>query len=196
MESFQLLASPWWVNLGYLIPVASYLLCRKFGLSISRQTLLFTALFGIAFGINEAIVVLYLRAATGLLPGFEHQLIGATGTLTLYEQMQLLNAMPATIIATEMIREAATLVILISLSLAVARRISERWALFLWMFAFWDIFYYVGLWLITRWPPSLVTWDVLFLIPQPWVSQVWFPVLVSTLCIAAVAFARTSKMPV
>jgi hypothetical protein len=44
---------------------------------------------------------------------------------------------------------------------------NERWALFLWMFAFWDIFYYLGHWLIIRWPPSVLTQDVLFLIPIP-----------------------------
>jgi hypothetical protein len=34
-------------------------------------------------------------------------------------------------------------------------------------FAFWDIFYYVGLWLMIRWSPSLLTEDVLFPIPTP-----------------------------
>ena len=86
-------------------------------------------------------------------------------------------------------REAATLVILVSLAFAICSRLWERWAIFLWMFAFWDIFYYVGLWLITRWPPSFLTWDILFLIPVLWVAQVWFPLLVSLLSIGAVAIS-------
>jgi hypothetical protein len=32
--------------------------------------------------------------------------------------------------------------------------------------------------------------DVLFLIPVVWVSPVWFPLLVSTLSVGAVLFAR------
>lgn len=45
--------------------------------------------------------------------------------------------------------------------------------------------YYVGLSLIIRWPPSLLAQDLLFLIPIPWIAQVWFPVLVSLLAVAA-----------
>ena len=195
MENIQLLASPWYVNLGYVIPVASYVLWRFYPITIPWRKLLYAGIFGAAFGINEAVVILYLRAATGLLPGFEEKLIGAADPLTIYEQIQLLNAMPATIVSTEIIREVATLVILVSLAFAIASRLCERWALFLWMFAFWDIFYYVGLRLATRWPQSLLTWDVLFLIPVPWMSQVWFPILVSLLVIGAVVLARTDKIP-
>lgn len=193
MENFQLLASPWWVNLAVLVPVVSYLLWRPKGLSLSRWTLLCTTIFGIAFGINEAVVVVYLRAATGLLPGFQQGLLVSPESLGVYEQVQLLNALPPAVVAVEMLREAATLVILVTLSLVIASRIYERWALFLWMFAFWDIFYYVGLWLIVRWPSSPLTQDILFLIPVPWFSQVWFPVLVSALCIGAVVLS--SKKP-
>jgi hypothetical protein len=58
------------------------------------------------------------------------------------------------------------------------------------MFAFWDIFYYACLWLVIRWPPSLLTDDVLFLVPTPWIAPVWFPILVSLLAIAAVLLAN------
>ncbi|OGG79911.1 hypothetical protein A3A39_03820 [Candidatus Kaiserbacteria bacterium RIFCSPLOWO2_01_FULL_54_13] len=194
MENFQLLASPWWVNLGVFVPVASFFLWRRYNFEISWARLLYAGLFGIAFGVNEAVVVVYLRAATDLLSGFEHGLAGTVESLSAYEQMQLLNAMPVTLVSIELVREAATLIILATVACAVARRIPERWALFLWMFAFWDIFYYIGLWIIVYWPPSLLTQDVLFLIPVPWIAQVWFPILVSILCIGAVALARTDKM--
>ena len=195
MENFQPFASPLWVNLAILIPVASYVFWRKYHLEISWAKLLYAGLFGIAFGVNEAVVVVYLRAATGLLSGFEHGLAGTVGSLGPYEQMQLLAAMPVTLVSIELVREAATLIILAAVACAVAIRIPERWALFLWTFALWDIFYYVGLWLIVRWPPSVLTQDILFLIPVPWVSQVWFPVLVSLSAMAAVALARTGKIP-
>ena len=52
---------------------------------------------------------------------------------------------------------------------------------FLLTFGIWDITYYVALYAILRWPPSLATMDVLFLIPPgPWWHQpVWVPVAIS-----------------
>jgi hypothetical protein len=47
----------------------------------------------------------------------------------------------------------------------------------------WDIAYYAWLWVFLRWPPSLLTWDVLFLIPVPWVGPVVAPVIVSLVMI-------------
>ena len=68
MPGFALLASPWWVNLLILVPVAPYLLSRKAKFTLGRKRLLVIAVFGIAFGFVEAAVVVYLRAATGLWP--------------------------------------------------------------------------------------------------------------------------------
>ena len=70
------------------------------------------------------------------------------------------------------------------------RGCTGRWAMFLWTFAVWDVVYHVGLWATVRWPSSLTTPDVLFLIPVPWLSQVWFPLLVSALALGAVLLAR------
>ncbi|HVH69643.1 MAG TPA: hypothetical protein VNB49_00850, partial [Candidatus Dormibacteraeota bacterium] len=52
--------------------------------------------------------------------------------------------------------------------------------------------YYLALWATVRWPLSLRDPDVLFLIPRPWISPVWFPLLVSGLAVAVVLFARTA----
>lgn len=82
---------------------------------------------------------------------------------------------------------------LIGVSFLAAKSPKERWAFFLWTFAFWDIFYYVGLWLAIQWPPSFLTQDVLFLIPVPWIAPVWFPVSISLLTIGAVLAARIRK---
>ncbi|MCK4855811.1 MAG: hypothetical protein KAT31_16140, partial [Bacteroidales bacterium] len=43
----------------------------------------------------------------------------------------------------------------------------------------WDIFYYVFLWLLIGWPPSLMTYDVLFLLPSTWIGPVITPLIVS-----------------
>ena len=80
----------------------------------------------------------------------------------------------------ELGREAATMVMLVAIALLVARRNWwERLAYFLWTFAVWDIFYYVWLYVLLRWPPDLMTLDVLFLIPTVWVAPVVLPVAVS-----------------
>ena len=170
-------ASPWWVNLAPLVPLASYLGWRTRGLQFSARQLTYAAIFAVAFGINEAAVVVYLRAAGGLL----------ADTAT---QEQVLGQLPQILIATEISREGATLIMLCVVSLLAVTRGKERWALFLWMFAFWDVFYYAGLWLVIRWPRSLLTDDVLFLIPTPWIAPVWFPILVSLLAITAVLLAN------
>jgi hypothetical protein len=52
-------------------------------------------------------------------------------------------------------------------------------------FGIWDIFFYVFLELLVDWPASLWTWDILFLLPVPWVGPVLAPVLVAFAMIAA-----------
>jgi hypothetical protein len=80
----------------------------------------------------------------------------------------------------ELGRETATVVMLAAVALLAARRNWwERLAYFVWTFAVWDIFYYVWLYVLLRWPPDLMTLDVLFLIPRVWVAPVVLPVAVS-----------------
>jgi hypothetical protein len=55
-----------------------------------------------------------------------------------------------------------------------------RWAYGAFALALWDLFYYVFLKLVLDWPDSLMTKDVLFLIPVPWVAPVLAPVIVSS----------------
>ena len=69
--------------------------------------------------------------------------------------------------------------------LAIGRSFREWLAGFMIAFGVWDIFYYVFLKLLLGWPASLWTWDILFLLPVPWVGPVIAPVLVSLSMIAA-----------
>ncbi len=46
-------------------------------------------------------------------------------------------------------------------------------------FGVWDISFYLFLKLWIDWPASLLTWDILFLLPVPWVAPVLAPVIVS-----------------
>ncbi len=140
-----------------------------------RRTL-WVALFGIAMAAVESAVVVYLRALhTGAAP------------LSVL-QYQL----PTHLLAIEVTREAATLVMLIAVAAVASRNAWEGLLYFALAFGLWDIFYYVWLWVFIGWPPSLFTWDVLFLIPVPWLAPVLAPLIVS-LCLVAGALWLLSR---
>lgn len=191
MEKFALFAEPWWINLFILIPIIAFYIWQRNKLIIKKQILINTAIFGIAFGFVEAAVVVYLRAAIGLLPGYGGTLLDISNlSSAIYQQAQILGELPKSLFLIEFFREASTMVMLICIALLAVKGKREKWAMFIWAFAFWDIFYYFGLWATVGWPSSLLNSDVLFLIPVPWLSQVWFPILVSLLCIIAVILSR------
>src|SRR3989344_5955685 len=191
MEKFVLFAEPWWVNFFIFIPIIAFYFWQKNKLIIKKQVLINTAFLGIAFGFVEAAVVVYLRAAVGLLPGYGGTILDISNlSSAIYQQSQILGELPKSLFLIEFFRELFTMVMLICIALLAIKGRKERWALFIWAFAFWDIFYYVGLWAAVGWPSSLLNPDVLFLIPVPWLSQVWFPILVSLLCIIAVILSR------
>lgn len=126
-----------------------------------KKLLTITA-FAIAMGFLEAAVVVYMREI--LYPeGFSFPL----------------SPIPVSLALTELFREVATLVMLVSIGILAARKFSTGFAWFIYSFAIWDIFYYVFLKLILDWPESLLTWDVLFLIPTTWTGPVLTPVLVA-----------------
>jgi len=129
---------------------------------------LWVSCYAIAMAAVESAVVVYLRALhTGAAP------------LSVL-QYQL----PAHLLAIEVAREAATLVMLIAVAAVASRNAWEGLLYFALAFGLWDIFYYVWLWVFIGWPPSLFTWDVLFLIPVPWLAPVLAPLIVS-LCLVA-----------
>lgn len=103
--------------------------------------------FSIAFGIEEAIIVLYLR-----------------------------NLGPAkNDYALEMIREGATIFVLLTVAWIAASTAWDRVRAFLFAFGLWDIVYYIALWGFSGYP-TLTSNDVLFLVPVPWTAPVWAPV--------------------
>lgn len=79
----------------------------------------------------------------------------------------------------ELGREACTIIMLATFGIAAGRTKVGRFAFFLFLFGVWDIFYYIWLKVFLDWPASLLTWDVLFLIPVPWVGPVLAPVSVA-----------------
>ncbi len=134
--------------------------------------LLLVTLFAVAMGYLEASVVVYLRKT------ISPQQITPAYDMTPHT---ILDMIPHTILATERAREASTIIMLLTFAILSGRNFAERFSFFLWTFGVWDIFYYVFLYVLIKWPPSLRTIDCLFLIPSPWIAPVYLPVLASLL---------------
>jgi hypothetical protein len=175
------------VNLLILSPLAAAGSFRRAGSLLGRQQLVAITLFAAAFGFVEASVVVYLRAATGLNPSYIGSSADVRRSQQTYRTAQSISQIPQSLLTLEVCREAATMVMLATVALLAASTIRQRWVAFLWAFAFWDLSYYVGLWTTIRWPTSFMDLDVLFLIPVPWIAQVWFPMLVSLLTLLVIA---------
>ena len=126
------------------------------------QKLLWLILFGVGFAMVEAAVVIYLR-----------QLLHVEGSNI------TLSGIPRGIFTVEIVREFTTLVMLISVGVLAGSRPMGRFGSFIIAFGVWDIFYYVFLSMFHGWPRSFLDWDLLFLIPVPWMAPVLAPVLVS-----------------
>jgi hypothetical protein len=195
MSQIQLWAQPPWVNLLILIPLAAAFFFRRAKPVLSSQQLIVITLFAGAFGFVEASVVVYLRAATGLLPGYMETLANVRRSQELYQPAISISQIPHSLVTIEVCREAATIIMLLMVALLASSATRERWAAFLWAFAFWDLSYYAGLWTIIRWPTSFLDLDVLFLIPVPWIAQVWFPLLVSLLTVLVIAWSCRGEQP-
>ena len=118
-----------------------------------KRKLVWIGVFAIAMAFVETMIVFYLRKLyypdNNLFP--------------------LNISMPTEILIFEWIREAATIVMLLAIAVLAGRNAKEKFAYFIYTFAIWDIFYYVWLKVTLDWPASLMTWDVLFLIPITWV---------------------------
>lgn len=132
-------------------------------------TLALLTVLAIAMAHLEGVVVVYIRA---ILLHYSPHMSG-------FHQFDA----PSWLMSAERIREACTIVMIFAVSMLAGKSKWEKFAVFMWVFAFWDIFYYVSLKVCTGWPESLGTLDVLFLIPVVWVEPVWFPVLISILMI-------------
>jgi hypothetical protein len=126
--------------------------------------------FAVAMGFLEAIVVVYLRMIY-YPEGFDFPLA----------------LIPPEVLSIEWVREIATLVMLGGVGIIAGRNNLQRLFYALFAFGVWDIFYYMALKIFLAWPASLLTWDLLFLIPIPWLGPVLAPVICSvTMIIMAV----------
>jgi hypothetical protein len=138
------------------------------------------AVFGIAMAHLEGVVVVYLRKALGMLDSESNK--------------ESLEKIAPSYLKIEMTREAATIIMLVVIAYLVGSSWLERGIFFLWTFAFWDLFYYLSLYIMIKWPSTLITIDVLFLIPKPWIAPVWYPIGISSLTIIVITFLYLLKV--
>jgi len=126
------------------------------------KSIIWVIMFSIAMGFMETAVVVYLR-----------ELYYPNGFVF------PLTIIPNKIAVTEFWREFATIIMLVGIGYVAGKTKLLRFAYFMIAFAIWDIFYYVFLYVLLGWPQSLFTWDILFLIPFPWVGPVLAPCIVA-----------------
>jgi hypothetical protein len=137
-------------------------------------------LFAVSMAFMESAVVVYLR-----------ELYYSTGF-----NFPLKPISPF-IAKVEFFREVATVIMLVGIGIIAGKTKLQRFAWFVFSFAIWDIFYYIFLYVCLGWPQSLSTWDILFLVPVPWVGPVWAPCLLSLLMIVGSIYIiiKTEKNP-
>jgi hypothetical protein len=147
--------------------------------------------FTIAMALVEAVVVVYLRALLGIPAGPIELNRAVTDTLARHS---------AWLVPTEQCREAATMVMLATIAALAGGSRTQKIGVWLYAFGLWDIFYYIWLYVFIRWPASLLTSDILFLIPVPWIAPVLLPVSAATGMVVVglrlMAAGRPVRLPV
>jgi hypothetical protein len=137
--------------------------------------LTWVSLFAIAFAWVESSVVVYLREI--FYGGSFYFPIVVDWDNGQYAANHLTSI--------ELFRETATIIMLAAIGCLSGKNRLQKISFFMIAFGIWDIFYYVWLYMMIGWPEHLMTWDLLFLIPLPWVAPVVTPVLISIAMIAA-----------
>lgn len=142
----------------------------------SRRIFLWVTAFAVAMGVLEAAVVIYLRRLY-FPEGFRFPM----------------RAVETDIMIVELWREIATMVMLGSVGAIAGRTRAERFAYFIYCFGLWDLVYYGFLKVSLGWPESFLTWDILFLLPVPWVGPVIAPCIVAaTMCAIGLTAIRAT----
>lgn len=134
----------------------------------SRTKLIYLTVFALAMSFVESSVVIYLR-----------EIYYSPHILEIFP----LKAFHPLDLRVEVFREFATICILFAVSCVAFDRKEDRWSGVFFLWGLWDIFYYVWLKIVINWPQGIRTWDILFLIPVPWVAPFVTPVIISLIFI-------------
>ncbi len=145
-------------------------------IAADRRTLLVVLAFAVGMAWVEAASVYYIRALVDRIVPYQANPLPIHGVLG----------------RVELVREAATLVRLLTLGMLAARTWPRRLGYTAIAFGVWDILYYVFLRLMTGWPTSVFDWDILFLLPLPWWGPVLAPVCIAVLMIVWGSFVTQS----
>jgi hypothetical protein len=132
-------------------------------------------IFAIAFAWIESAVVVYLREIY-FDGGFSFPLV-----VKWEDGKHVIDPL----VRIEFGREIATIIILIAVGWIAGRNRFQKFCFFMIAFGIWDIFYYIWLYVMVSWPKSLMTWDLLFYVPLPWVGPVLTPVLIAITMVVA-----------
>lgn len=159
--------------------------------------------FGIFFGLLEAVVVIYLRQLLGIEDSLVDPPIGSADIALnfvfigfLKPSASLAMTLNAQLLSLELWRELATLAMLACMAFIAGQRNREKVAYFFLAFGVWDIFYYVFLKVFVGWPATLADMDIYFLIPVAWVGPVITPLVISLIMVALSIFIITKTKEV
>lgn len=141
------------------------------------RTLIWLTLFAVAMAHVEASLVIHLRS-----------LYYPDNPLSLFP----LSLLSHRDLAIELSRELATIIMILSVAVLAEKGSMRIFAAFVYVFGLWDIFYYLWLKLMMGWPVSWREWDVLFLIPWPWLGPWITPALIALLFVAWGAWIMAS----
>ena len=125
--------------------------------------------FAVGMAWVEAAAVYYLRVLVDRIEPYQPNPLPMQGILG----------------SVELVREAATLVMLLTIGGLAGWTWRTRLAYTAIAFGIWDIFYYLFLKVMSDWPKSVFDWDILFLLPLPWWGPVLAPVSIALLMIVA-----------
>ena len=132
-------------------------------------------IFGIAFAWVEGAVVVYLREIY----------FGGAFCFPVVKEWEEGSLFLDNLVRVEFMREIATLIMLLAVGFLAGKNPLQRFCFFMITFGVWDIFYYIWLRVMCGWPRSLMTWDLLFFVPLPWVGPVITPLLIALAMLAA-----------
>jgi hypothetical protein len=138
---------------------------------------LIVVVFAVGMAWVEAASVYYLRSMVDRIQPYQENPLPIRGVLG----------------QVELVREAATLVMLLTVGMLAGRTWQVRLGYTAIAFGVWDIFYYVFLRMMSGWPTSLFDWDILFLLPLPWWGPVLAPVSIALLMIVWGTFVSQSS---
>jgi hypothetical protein len=127
----------------------------------------------------ESAAVIYLRQLVGRVEPYQPNPLPIAGTLGWIE----------------LVREAATLVMLAAVGWLAGRGGRRGFAYTCIAFGVWDILYYLFLRIMAPWPRSLWDWDILFLMPLPWWGPVAAPTSIAVLLIAGGTLVTQLETP-